>query len=85
MNSTVPSALFQALAWAGSAVPLVVAVIEWRLGSVYHTLLALSIVALTFFASRGQRPTWVAMLLLGAILVFGIYRAWAGLALLRGA
>jgi len=85
MNDTVPPALFWALAWIGSAAFIVVALIEWRLESLYHTLLALGIAGLTFFVSSSQRPTWGAVLLLIAMLAFGIYRALTGYALLRGA
>ena len=60
------------------------ALIEWRLGSIYHTVLALGLAGLTLFTARGQRPTWVAALLLGVMLAFGIYRALTGYALLRG-
>lgn len=84
MNSTVPPALFRALSWAGSVAFLAVAMIEWRLGSVYHMVLALGIAGLTFFTSRSRRPTWVAALLLGVMLAFGIYRALTDYALLRG-
>jgi hypothetical protein len=84
MNSTVPPALFQALAWAASAAFLAVALIEWRLGSMYHMFLALGLAGATFFTGRGQRPTWVAALLLGIMLAFGIYRALTSYALLRG-
>lgn len=61
------------------------AVIEWRLGSLYHTALALGLAVLILFTGRGQRPTWLAGLLLGVLLAFGIYRALTGYALLRGA
>ncbi len=83
MNSTVPPALFRALSWGGSAAFLAVALIEWRLGSVYHMLLALGLAGLTFFTSRSQRPTWVAAQLLGLMLAFGIYRILTDYALLR--
>ena len=59
------------------------ALIEWRLGSIYHTVLALGLAGLTLFTARGQRPTWVAALLLAVMLAFGIYRALTGYALLR--
>ena len=83
MNNTVPPVLFQSLAWAGSAAFIAVALIEWRLGSLYHTVLALGLAGLIAVTSRGQRPTWLAVLLLGIMLAFGIYRALAGYALLR--
>lgn len=85
MNQVVSSAIFRALAWAGSAAFLAVALLEWRLGSLYHTVLALGLAGLTFFTSRSQRPTWVAVLLLAVMLAFGIYRALTGYGLLRGA
>ena len=84
MNQVVSSAIFRALAWAGSAAFLAVALIEWRLGSMYHTVLALGLAGATFFTARGQWPTWVAALLLTVMLAFGIYRALTGYALLRG-
>ena len=84
MSSTVPLALFRALSWAGSAAFLAVAVIEWRLGSIYHTVLALVLALLILFTGRGQRFTWGAVLVLVAMLAFGIYRALTGYALLRG-
>lgn len=85
MNSTVPPALFRALAWAGSIAFLAVALIEWRLGSFYHMVLALGLAGLTCFTVRGQRPSWLAALLLTVMLAFGIYRALSGYALLRDA
>lgn len=81
MNNTVPPGLFQALAWAGLAALLAVAVVEWRLGSIYHTVLALGLAVLTFFTSGSQRPTRAAALLLGVMLAFGIYWALTGYAL----
>jgi len=80
MKNTVPPVLFRSLAWAGSAAFLAVAMIEWRLGSIYHTVLALGLSGLTFFTAGGKRQTWPAVLLLA----FGIYRALTGNALLRG-
>ena len=85
MNQVIPSSVFRALAWAGSAAFFAVALIEWRLGSIYHTFLALGLAGLLAFTTRRQRPTWAAALLLGVMLAFGIYRALTGLALLRGA
>ena len=84
MNNTVLHVLFRALTWAGAAAFLTMAVIEWRLGSVYHTVLALGLAGLTFFTARGQRPTWAAALLLAVMLAYAIYRALTGYALLRG-
>jgi uncharacterized BrkB/YihY/UPF0761 family membrane protein len=84
MNNTVPPLLFRALTWAGAAAFLAVAVIEWRLGSVYHAVLSLGIAVLYFFIPRPQRPSWAATLLGTLMLVFAIYRALTGYALLRG-
>lgn len=85
MNQAVLPSIFRVLAWAGSAAFLAVALIEWRLGSLYHTVLALGLAVLILFTGRDQRPTWVAVLLLGVMLAFGIYRAFTGYALLRSA
>jgi hypothetical protein len=85
MNQVVPPTLFQSLAWAGFAAFIAVALIEWRSGSLYHTVLALGLAGLIAVTSRGPRPTWAAVLLLVLLLVFGIYRALIGYALLRGA
>ncbi|WP_407543731.1 hypothetical protein Q0M94_28095 (plasmid) [Deinococcus radiomollis] len=84
MNKNVPPVLFWALAWVASAAFLAVAVIEWRLGSTYHAVLALVIAVLLIFTGRGQRPTWITALLLVAMLAFAVYRSLLGLALLRG-
>lgn len=84
MNQVIPSSVFRALAWAGSTAFLAVAFVEWRLGSLYHTVLALGLAGLIFFTTRGQRPTRVAALLLGVMLAFGVYRVLTGYALLKG-
>lgn len=85
MNKNVPPVLFWALAWVGFAAFLAVAVIEWRLGSIYHAVLALVIAVLLIFTGRRQRPTWITVLLLVSMLAFGVFRALTGYALLRSA
>ena len=85
MNNTVLHVLFRALTWAGAAAFLTMAVIEWRLGGVYHAVLSLGIAVMYFFIPRPQRPTWAAMMLGALMLIFAIYRALTGYALLRGA
>ena len=84
MMNTVPPALFRAFSWAGSAAFFAIALIEWRLGSIYHAVVSLGIAALYFFIPRPQRPTWAAMVLGAAMLAFAIYWALTGNALLRG-
>ena len=83
MNSTVPPILFRALAWAGSATFIAVAVTRWHLDDIYHTLLALILAAVTFLTEKTQRSTLTATLLLFGVLAFAVYRLLTGLALLR--
>ena len=57
MRNTFPPVLFRAIAWAGSAAFIAVAVVRWRLDDIYHTTLALVVTAhgkrnwLTLFAT----------------------------------
>lgn len=66
----------------GTAVYLVVAIAEWRLGSVYHTGLALALAAFFALTGRGGRVPLGLALLLGAAALYGVYRAVVGLMLL---
>ena len=71
-----------ALLVLGLLVYVVVAVIEWRLGSAYHVGLALALAALFLFTRRSGRVTVGTALMLGAVLAYGLFRAAAGLRLL---
>ena len=72
-----PRSLFLLLAWAGSAAFLAVAVIEWRLGGIYHTVLALGLAALTFFTAPASSADFTVffIVLLGIFLGAGIGNA----------
>ena len=59
-----------------------VGLIEWRLGSAYHAGLAAVLAALFLFTGRGGRVPVTTALLMGAVLLYGLYRAASGLALL---
>lgn len=82
MSTLLPRGASLALLVLGIAVYIAVAVIEWRLGSIYHAGLALALAVFFLFTGRGGRVTVGTALMLGAVLAYGIFRATAGLRLL---
>ena len=71
-----------ALSILGALVYLAVAVVEWALGSTYHTALALGLAVLIGLSARRGRVTVGAVLLLLVLTAYGVYRAYAGMHLL---
>lgn len=82
MNTLLSAGAGRALAVLGIGVYVAVAVTEWRLGSAYHAGLALALAGLFFFTGRGGRVSVGLALMLGAVLLYGVYREALGLTLL---
>jgi hypothetical protein len=82
VNRPAPRRIILALGWVTVLVFLTVALTEFRLGSLYHTALALGLAALVWSSSRRQEGSWGMAALLLALLVFGVFRAFTGLSLL---
>lgn len=83
VNRPILPPTFLVLGWVKVVVFLTVALTEFRLGSLYHTALALGLAVLVWSSSRRQEGSWGISALLGALLVFGMFRAFTGLTILR--
>lgn len=81
MNTLLSRRAGLALLGLGIAVYLMVAGLEWRLGSAYHAALALGLAVLLGFMGRGDRMPLGTALLTAALVAYGIFRALTGVAL----